>query len=155
MVRCCWNGLFQLAKLSRPSIIFIDEVDAFGMSRSQGDDLASRRIFTELLVPLPDARSRGYIVDLLLHDLCSQLSETELSCSDLKALCREACMRPVRETIRQLKHQDMAGAEQPPEVSVRSISVIDFQEALLTYKPAAWIQSKSSSAGNTREHMRS
>ena len=44
--------LFSLARESKPSIIFIDEVDALCGSRSENESESARRIKTEFLVQM-------------------------------------------------------------------------------------------------------
>ena len=45
-----------MARETKPAIIFIDEVDSLGGSRSEGENETSRRIKTEFLVELDGAK---------------------------------------------------------------------------------------------------
>lgn len=56
--------LFTLARENRPSIIFIDEVDALCGPRGEGESEASRRIKTELLVQMDGVgnSTRGVLI---------------------------------------------------------------------------------------------
>ncbi|KAK4530521.1 hypothetical protein CCYA_CCYA04G1378 [Cyanidiococcus yangmingshanensis] len=51
--------LFQMARESAPSIIFIDEVDALCSSRSESDSDSTRRIKTEFLVQMQEGLLSG------------------------------------------------------------------------------------------------
>jgi len=44
------RSLFEMARASRPSVIFIDEIDSLCGSRKSGDNDSSRRVLTEFLV---------------------------------------------------------------------------------------------------------
>jgi spastin len=55
------QALFKAAEITQPSIIFIDEIDAFLTKRTEGEQPYLRRLKTEFLVCLDGIGSGGKI----------------------------------------------------------------------------------------------
>lgn len=65
-----------------------------------------RRLVKKIYIPLPDATARRVLISSMLKDQAVQLSAGQIddivrktegySGSDLKALCQEAAMEPIR-----------------------------------------------------------
>ncbi|EJC98483.1 AAA-domain-containing protein [Fomitiporia mediterranea MF3/22] len=167
-------GLFGLARKVQPSIIFIDEIDSFLRTRSQGDHEVTAMMKAEFMtlwdgllsasdrilvlgatnrpadidaailrrmpkrypVGLPDKQQRLNILNLMLKGAelapnfpLNLLAEQTagLSGSDLKELCREAAMIPVREFLK-AAGGDREVLEQSREegFSYRPLEITDF-----------------------------
>ncbi|KAG1844614.1 hypothetical protein DFJ58DRAFT_25052 [Suillus subalutaceus] len=98
-----------------------------------------RRMPKRFAVALPDAEQRFKILSLMLKDtkldpnlslriLASQT--TGFSGSDLRELCRNAAMVPVRECMRAMEHDEEALTKVEKEgFNMRSLTLTDFYEA--------------------------
>ncbi|GAX85588.1 hypothetical protein CEUSTIGMA_g13003.t1 [Chlamydomonas eustigma] len=55
------RSIFAAACALQPSIVFLDEVDALAGQRTSGDDAASRRLLTELLIQLSSSMQQDHV----------------------------------------------------------------------------------------------
>ncbi|CAN6443134.1 unnamed protein product [Victoria cruziana] len=102
------------------------------------DDAVLRRLVKRIYVPLPDERVRklllkhqlkGQAFSLPDHEIERLVRETEgYSGSDLRALCEEAALMPIRELGSQILH---VKANQ-----VRPLRYGDFQQAMAVIRPS-------------------
>ncbi|KAI9337047.1 P-loop containing nucleoside triphosphate hydrolase protein [Zopfochytrium polystomum] len=124
--------LFELARYHSPSTIFIDEIEAImGHRTSDGQEHeGSRRMKTELLIQiligLPDVLARRSMfemnlpqgaVDAFGRPLVGTLDYQALaessegySGSDIKLVCKEAAMRPLRRLFAEAEAEEAAAA---------------------------------------------
>ena len=108
------------------------------------DDAVIRRLVKRILIPLPDEDSRrallqlalgkgnaksGSMVKLSARDLDAIVRATEgYSASDLRALCSEAAMVPIRELGSDISSVSAS--------QIRPIRLTDFQVALRSIRPS-------------------
>ncbi len=100
------------------------------------DEAARRRFTKRLYVPLPDGEGRLAIVRGMLRSVsitdderAQLVADTELfSGADLKTLCHEAAMGPIREAM--LADQAMGTSQ------VRGVAMTDLQAALKVVRPS-------------------
>ncbi|KAG1844632.1 ATPase [Suillus subalutaceus] len=118
-----------------------DRILVLGATNRPGDidPAILRRMPKRFAVALPDAEQRFKILSLMLKDtkldpnlslriLASQT--TGFSGSDLRELCRNAAMVPVRECMRAMEHDEEALTKVEKEgFNMRSLTLTDFYEA--------------------------
>jgi katanin p60 ATPase-containing subunit A1 len=61
--------LFEMARFYAPSTVFIDEVDAIGQKRGDGDNEASRKVMAEMLVQMDGVSGKLDQEDLSVEEL--------------------------------------------------------------------------------------
>ncbi|KAG2054182.1 ATPase [Suillus hirtellus] len=118
-----------------------DRILVLGATNRPGDidPAILRRMPKRFAVALPDAEQRFKILSLMLKDtkLDPQLSlrllasqTTGFSGSDLRELCRNAAMVPVRECMRAMEHDEEALTKVEKEgFNMRSLTLTDFYDA--------------------------
>ncbi|CAM9727510.1 unnamed protein product [Ectocarpus sp. 4 AP-2014] len=176
------HQLFDDAKKTKPSVIFLDELDALAPSRDAQDDVQTRRLLAEILLQTSQLRPKDQVViiaatnrmddidiallrrfhsrvfvgppnhkermDMIVsfmegieHSLdstqISALSDrvSEWSGSDIKSLCREACMGPVRSLYEHERDLEKVLSRQPPgggAVALRPVEMSDCDTAYRT-----------------------
>jgi len=108
------------------------------------DEAVRRRLPKRIYIPLPDIESRvALIVNLLKKEPNVKISEKEIeqignwtdgySCADLKELCKDADMEPIRELGMNIAKVDAT--------QVRPLMQKDFKRALERIKPSVSKQS--------------
>ncbi|RLN47041.1 hypothetical protein BBJ29_004453 [Phytophthora kernoviae] len=134
------RALFEMARELQPSVVFMDEIDALLSARSSSENDASRRIKNQFFTELDGAASsqEDRILIMGATNLPHELDEAIVrrlekriygySGSDLKAVCKDAALGPIRELgaqVANVKAED-----------VREINAEDFQVALTRVRPS-------------------
>ncbi|KAJ1437215.1 P-loop containing nucleoside triphosphate hydrolase protein [Ochromonadaceae sp. CCMP2298] len=104
------------------------------------DEAVRRRFVKRIYIPLPDEDSRRQLLTMLLSDIAHELQQTDTdalvdktqgySGADIRALCQEAAMGPVREAAAMGDLQNIDALAMPP------ISVLHFAEAVEAVLPS-------------------
>ncbi|CAO2170962.1 unnamed protein product [Urochloa humidicola] len=142
--------LFELARHHAPSTIFLDEIDAIisqrGEARSEHE--ASRRLKTELLIQMDGLTKTDELVFVLAAtNLPWELDAAMLrrlekrktegySGSDIRLVCKEAAMQPLRRLMTVLeRNQEEVAEDELPEVG--PVTTEDIELALRNTRPSA------------------
>ncbi|XP_010212358.1 PREDICTED: katanin p60 ATPase-containing subunit A-like 2 [Tinamus guttatus] len=151
--------LFELARYHAPSTIFLDELESVMSQRGTvagGEHEGSRRMKTELLVQMDGlARSDDLVFVLAASNLPWELDpamlrrlekrilvtllsqETEgYSGSDIKLVCKEAAMRPVRKIFNALENHQPDNSNLSM-IRLDTITTADFLDVIAHTKPSA------------------
>ncbi|XP_039217060.1 katanin p60 ATPase-containing subunit A-like 2 isoform X6 [Crotalus tigris] len=147
--------LFELARYHAPSTIFLDELESVMSQRGtvpgELDYAMLRRLEKRILVDLPNPEARQAMIQHWLppvsnsggvelrtelnYNLLSQEMEG-YSGSDVKLVCKEAAMRPVRKIFSALEsHQPDSG--NLPVIHLDTVTTEDFLDVISHTKPSA------------------
>ncbi|XP_025027381.1 katanin p60 ATPase-containing subunit A-like 2 isoform X3 [Python bivittatus] len=147
--------LFELARYHAPSTIFLDELESVMSQRGtipgELDYAMLRRLEKRILVDLPNKEARQAMVQHWLPpvsnsggvELRTELNYALLcqemegySGSDIKLVCKEAAMRPVRKIFSALEnHQPDSG--NLPVIQLDTVTTEDFLDVISHTKPSA------------------
>uniref|UniRef100_A0A4W3HKX6 Katanin p60 ATPase-containing subunit A-like 2 n=1 Tax=Callorhinchus milii TaxID=7868 RepID=A0A4W3HKX6_CALMI len=147
--------LFELARFHAPSTIFLDELESVMSQRGIGpgelDHAMLRRLEKRILVDLPTTEARQVMIQHWLPpvsnsggvELRTQLDYSLLgdktegySGSDIKLVCKEAAMRPVRKIFDALENPQTE--KNPlPNIKLETVTTEDILEVIAHTKPSA------------------
>ncbi|KAL4427400.1 hypothetical protein ABPG74_009672 [Tetrahymena malaccensis] len=118
-----------------------DRVIVIGATnRPQEIDSAALRRFTKrILIDVPDENTRLHLIKYYTKEAVTSLNEKQMkelvkkidgySCSDIKALVKEACMLP----LRKLKKNELLSVD---STKIKPVSIDDFTEAIKKVPPS-------------------
>uniref|UniRef100_UPI00398F893D katanin p60 ATPase-containing subunit A-like 2 isoform X3 n=1 Tax=Pristiophorus japonicus TaxID=55135 RepID=UPI00398F893D len=147
--------LFELARFHAPSTIFLDELESVmsqrGSAPGELDHAMLRRLEKRILVDLPSKEARQAMIVHWLPpvsnsggvELRTELDysllgeETEgYSGSDIKLVCKEAAMRPVRKIFDALENHQ-TGKSSLPIFQLETVTTNDVLDVIIHTKPSA------------------
>jgi katanin p60 ATPase-containing subunit A1 len=107
------------------------------------DDAMLRRLEKRILVDLPCQEGRQVMLSSLLGGTAEPLDYDYLaqqingwSGSDIRTLCKEAAMHPLRRVLARLETDEELQKAQPDQITTDPVTSIDMQKALQTVRPA-------------------
>uniref|UniRef100_A0A803XZR8 Katanin p60 ATPase-containing subunit A-like 2 n=1 Tax=Meleagris gallopavo TaxID=9103 RepID=A0A803XZR8_MELGA len=147
--------LFELARYHAPSTIFLDELESVmsqrGTISGELDSAMLRRLEKRILVDLPNQEARQAMIQHWLPPLSNSGGvelRTDLdysllgqetdgySGSDIKLVCKEAAMRPVRKVFDALENHQ-PGNSNLATIRLDTITTADFLDVITHTKPSA------------------
>ncbi|XP_002989553.2 katanin p60 ATPase-containing subunit A-like 2 [Selaginella moellendorffii] len=104
-----------------------------------------RRLEKRILVPLPDAEARRAMLEELLPTSMGDVPYDDMvestdgySGSDVRLVCKEAAMRPLRRLMEELERNEAAGVESQ-DLEMGPVTKEDAMVALTTTRPSALV----------------